>query len=105
MINKIKSFFVNVVTSDNFQRTQFDLTSIVIVILLALFFLPIEAEIGFFSILIGKIAYVSIGILYAHISRKFIFPYINFEKERRWDNNVMIILWYVVVIYCFAHGG
>ncbi len=68
-------------------------------------FISLEAKEGFLSIFIGKLAFVSAGIIHAHISRKMLFPYIDFAKERRWDNNVMIISWYIVIIFCWARGG
>jgi hypothetical protein len=48
---------------------------------------------------------VSCGILHAHISRKLLFPYIDFENDENWANNLLIILWYPVIIISWARGG
>lgn len=67
--------------------------------------LPEMAKIGLVSVFFSKLIFVSAGILHAHVSRKIIFPYISFQKEEDWSNNLMIIAWYVTIIFAWARGG
>jgi hypothetical protein len=91
------------------QRVSFDILSLLFVFLIAVFvpdmIFPEMAKIGLLSIFISKLIFVSAGIIHAHISRKLIFPYINFSKDEDWTNNLMIIAWYVVIISAWARGG
>lgn len=91
------------------QRVLFDILSLLFVFLIAVFvpdmIFPEMAKIGLLSVFISKLIFVSAGILHAHISRKLIFPYIDFSKDEDWTNNIMIIAWYVVIISAWARGG
>ena len=91
------------------QRVSFDILSLLFVFLIAVFvpdmIFPEMAKIGLLSVFISKLIFVSAGIIHAHISRKLIFPYIDFSKDEDWTNNLMIIAWYVVIISAWARGG
>ena len=63
------------------------------------------ANAGLFSLSLTKIICISAGILHAHVSRKLIFPYIDFKEETKWDNNLMIIVWYAIIIWGWVRGG
>jgi|GEM_PF-1797084 hypothetical protein len=67
--------------------------------------LPIEAKGGLLALVITKLILISSGIVHAHLSRKWVFPYIDFQAEAAWSNNLMIIAWYVVIIWGWARGG
>ena len=67
--------------------------------------LPEMAKGGLLSVFFSKLIFVSAGILHAHVSRKIIFPYIKFEREEDWSNNLMIIAWYVVIVMGWTRGG
>ena len=96
MINKLK-------------RISFDLLVFIgmIIILFAIpdYLISRDAMLGLLSLLGTKVLFISAGVVYAHISRKLLFPYIDFEKERRRDNNIMIIGYYLIIIFAFARGG
>jgi len=90
-------------------RISFDIIVLIIIGLIIFFlsddFIPIESKIGLFSIFITKFLLVSAAIVHAHITRKLLFPYINFSAEKELSNNLMIIAWYVIVIFAWSRGG
>lgn len=92
-----------------FKRVAFDIVALACIFLVALFLpdviMPEMAKIGMLSVFMTKLLFVSAGIIHAHITRKLLFPYINFSTETTVWNNVMIIVWYVVVIFSWARGG
>jgi hypothetical protein len=68
----------------------------------------INPKVAFFSVLLAKVLYVNFGILYAHISRKILFPYININgliQEKNWPAVVLMTVWYGVIIWAMARGG
>jgi len=72
------------------------------------FFIPPSARQGLLGLLITKPLFVSLGVLYAHISRQFLFPYIDISKEienHHWGSFGFMTVWYGVIIYAFAMGG
>lgn len=91
------------------KRVTLDIISLIAVFLIAFFMpnalMPELAKIGLLSIFMSKLIFVSAGVLHAHISRKLLFPYIDFSKDEEWTNNLMIIAWYVVIISAWARGG
>ena len=71
-------------------------------------FLPKEAQYGIVSLFITKTVFVVIGILVAHSSRKFAFPYMDLQKmldDHHWAGVVFLAVWYFVIIWAFAVGG
>jgi quinol-cytochrome oxidoreductase complex cytochrome b subunit len=68
-------------------------------------YFPVEARTGLVSLFIVKFILVSAAIIHAHITRKLLFPYIDFSKEKELTNNVMIIVWYVIIIFGWTRGG
>jgi hypothetical protein len=99
----LKDFFYNL------KRVSIDVGSLIIIFLIALFMpsyiFPEMAKIGLLSLFMSKFIFVSAGIVHAHISRKLLFPYIDFSDNTEWTNNLMIIAWYVTIIFCWARGG
>jgi uncharacterized membrane protein len=91
------------------KRVTLDVVALVIVFLIAFFMpdtlIPELAKVGLLSIFMSKLIFVSAGIIHAHISRKLLFPYIDFSKDEDWTNNLMIIAWYIVIIMSWARGG
>ncbi len=91
------------------KRIAMDLTALMLIVFIAVVapasLFPESATVGLLSLMASKMLFISAGIVHAHISRKLLFPYIDFRTERRWDNNVMIIAWYVVIIWGWARGG
>jgi len=94
---------------DFIKRISIDALMLLGVFLIAFFapdvILPATAKLGLISIFFSKLVFVSAGIIHAHISRKIIFPYINFALEKDWSNNLLIIAWYVTIIFAWARGG
>lgn len=91
------------------KRTWVDVL-ILIGVFLSVYFvpdiiIPEMAKMGLVSIFFSKMIFVSAGIVHAHISRKLIFPYIDFAKENSWSNNLLIIVWYAIIISSWARGG
>jgi len=91
------------------KRIGFDLVAVAS-IFIVMFLLPVSvlddaARGGLLGIVAVKFLLISMGICHAHITRKLLFHYIDFENEKDWSNNLMIIAWYVVVIWGWARGG
>ena len=93
----------------NSRRVAPDLGVLIsIIIMLAIIparLVPVEAQAGLLSLFLTKLILISAGIVHAHLSRKWVFPYIDFKEEAVWSNNLMIIAWYVVIIWGWARGG
>jgi hypothetical protein len=92
----------------NAKRISFDLFVLLFVFFLIYFVekgIAPEAKIGFISLFLSKWVFISGGIIAAHISRKMIFPYIDFNNETDPIMKIFIIVWYAVIIGSFARGG
>jgi hypothetical protein len=88
----------------NLKRTWVD-ALILVGILAAIFFLP-APETGLISLAIGKLMFVSAGIFHAHVTRKLMWPYIDFNgKDTDVWQKVMVVVWYAVIIWSWARGG
>jgi len=80
----------------------------IIILMAAVWFLPVEAKQGLMALFITKAMFVTLGVLYAHASRKFLFPYLDMEgliKEHHWGGVAFLTAYYGVVIWAFAVGG
>lgn len=92
-----------------FKRVGFDALALLVITLFMIFvptnFLPVEAKFGLVSIAITKFILVSAAIIHAHITRKLLFPYIDFSSEKELSNNLMIIAIYVIIIFGWTRGG
>ena len=88
----------------NLKRTWID-ALVLVLIIIGINFLP-PAESGIVTLALAKLLFVSAGILHAHITRKVMWPYIDFngEKTDMWQK-VMVIVWYGVVILGWTRGG
>lgn len=93
----------------NLKRVSLDVVALASVFMLAFFMpaslMPEMAKIGLLSIFMSKLIFVSAGILHAHISRKLLWPYIDFNTEKEWSNNLMTIVWYAMIILAWSRGG
>ena len=77
------------------------------------FFLPTQIsdtspQLNLLALMISKALPVSLGILTAHVSRNFLFPYMNLEqmiKDHHWGSINFLAIWYGVIIWAFATGG
>jgi len=87
------------------QRVIFDIIALFSLVALLYFSPYAEARVFLMNLFVTKMFVVSAGILHAHISRKLLFPYIHFSKEEDWSNNLMIIVWYIIIIMAWARGG
>jgi len=94
---------------ENLKRIGLDVAVLITIVLLMIFvpvdFFPVEAKAGLLSLFITKFILVSAATVHAHITRKLLFPYIDFGKEKDWSNNAMIIAWYVIIIFAWSRGG
>ncbi len=95
---------------ENLKRVSIDVFALATIILLMMIFvpndfLPVEAKSGLISLFVTKFILVSTAIIHAHITRKLLFPYINFSQEKEISNNLMIIAWYVIIIFGWTRGG
>lgn len=94
---------------ENFKRIGVDTFALITIVLLMIFvpndFLPVEAKAGLVSLFVTKFILVSAAIVHAHITRKLLFPYIDFSQEKELSNNLMVIAWYVIVIFGWTRGG
>ncbi|MCK9439438.1 hypothetical protein M0Q39_05260 [Patescibacteria group bacterium] len=93
----------------NLKRISLDIIAVISIVLLVVFIpynlFPIEAKLGLLSIFITKFILVSAAVIHAHITRKLLFPYIDFKQETNLSNNIMIITWYAMIIFAFSRGG
>jgi hypothetical protein len=58
-----------------------------------------------FQLVLSKFLLVTTGILTAHITRKFLFPSVDWTNDDNWQLTTAVIAFYLIVIYCFAMGG
>jgi hypothetical protein len=57
------------------------------------------------NVILPKVILLSLATVHAHITRKLLFPYIYFDKETSWSNNLMVIAIYVMFIFGYSRGG
>ena len=89
------------------KRIRTELT-LLLVLAIAIAFIPPEARLGLLGLFITKGMFVTMGVLYAHASRKFLFPYLEMEvliTEHHWAGVGFLTAYYGVVIWAFAVGG
>ena len=89
------------------KRIRTELT-LLLVLAIAIAFIPSEARLGLLGLFITKGMFVTMGVLYAHASRKFLFPYLDMEAliaEHHWGGVAFLTAYYGVVIWAFAVGG
>lgn len=99
---KMTEFFSNFWWS--LKRVYIDIC-VLLAIIAAIFFLP-SPETGLVSLAIAKLMFVSAGILHAHITRKVMWPYIDFSgKDTDVWQKAMVVVWYAVIIWAWARGG
>lgn len=92
---------------DKVKRSRVELITL-IVMSVCVSFLPQEARQGVFGLFITKGLFVTLGVGYAHVSRKFLFPYLDMEdliKEHHWSGMIFLTIYYGVVIWAFSMGG
>jgi hypothetical protein len=88
-------------------RIRTELT-LLVVMGISVLFIPQEARMGLLGLFITKGMFVTMGVLYAHASRKFLFPYLDMEaliREHHWGGVAFLTVYYGVVIWAFAVGG
>lgn len=81
---------------------------VILILMVAIYFIPPEAKAGLLALFITKALFVTLGVLYAHASRKFLFPYLDFvavREERKWESVMFMAAWYVVIVWAFSMGG
>ena len=88
----------------NLKRTWID-ALVLVLIIIGINFLP-PPESGVVTLALAKLLFVSAGILHAHITRKVMWPYIDFngEKTDMWQK-IMVIVWSGVIILGWTRGG
>jgi hypothetical protein len=77
------------------------------------FFLPLRIgeatpQLNLLALLISKGLPVSLGIFVAHISRSFLFPYMDLSElltKHHWSGVIFLAIWYGIIIWSFAIGG
>lgn len=87
----------------NVKRTYLD-TIALLLIIVGINYLP-PPESGIVTLALAKLLFVSAGILHAHITRKIMWPYIDFDKDTDMWKKGMVIAWYVVIILGWTRGG
>ena len=88
----------------NLKRTWLD-ALVLVLIIIGINFLP-PPESGVVTLALAKLMFVSAGILLAHVTRKVMWPYIDFNDEKQgiWGK-ALVIAWYVVIILGWTRGG
>lgn len=83
----------------------------IILILLVIgcaFLMPAEARAGLLGLFSTKTMGISLGVLIAHYTRFYLFPYLDMSKlleEHHWAGVVFLTVWYGVIIWAFSMGG
>jgi hypothetical protein len=93
---------------ENLRRVRTEIIFVILIIIFALVTLSAEARQGLSALMITKPLFATLGVLYAHVSRKFLFPYLNFKDlidQNKGASIIFMSVWYGVIIYCFALGG
>ena len=78
------------------------------VMAIAIVFIPQEARQGLLGLFITKGMFVTMGVLYAHASRKFLFPYLDMRElveKHHWGGMAFLTVYYGVIVWAFAMGG
>ncbi len=95
----------------NFKRSRVSLLLVLLVVVSA-FLLPNTTEItpreALLSLITTKTIGVSMGVLIAHYSRVFRFPYMDLEElinNGHWAGVIFLAVWYGVIIWAFSMGG
>jgi len=57
------------------------------------------------QLLVFKALLVSAGILHAHLTRKLIFPKLDWKAEKLTAGHIVSIVFYIVIVYAYAIGG
>lgn len=88
----------------NLKRTWIDILVLFLIIVGINYLPPLES--GIFTLALAKLMFVSAGILHAHVTRKVMWPYLDFndEKQSIWGK-VLIIVWYSVIVLGWTRGG
>lgn len=88
----------------NLKRTWVDALVLFLIIVGINYLPPLES--GIFTLALAKLMFVSAGILHAHVTRKVMWPYLDFndEKQSIWGK-VLIIVWYSVIVLGWTRGG
>jgi len=94
----------------NFKRISFDLigaiaSMLLVIIIVPSSYFPDEAKVAFLSLILTKFILITLGNVHFFITRKLMFKYIEFNSEKEWSNNAMIIIMYIVIVCGWARGG
>jgi hypothetical protein len=57
------------------------------------------------QLVLSKFLLVTAGVLTAHVTRKFLFPNVDWTNDSQWQLATAVIAFYLIIIYCFAMGG
>jgi hypothetical protein len=91
------------------KRISFDLLGILSIVFVFIitpnYFFSELGKAYTISLILTKFICISCGIIHFQITRKLLFPYIKFNKETDWSNNLMIIAMFVVMVWGWARGG
>lgn len=93
-----------------FEKVKRIRTELILLLVMAISiaFIPQEARMGLLGLFITKGLFVTMGVLYAHASRKFLFPYLDMEdliRLHHWGGISFLTVYYGVVVWAFAVGG
>jgi hypothetical protein len=67
-----------------------------------------SARQGILALLITVTVKTSIGASLAHLFRKWLFPFLDFQKlveDHHWGGVTFLSIWYGIFVYAFAVGG
>lgn len=57
------------------------------------------------QLVMSKLLLVTVGAIVAHVLRKSLFKYVDWDNDENWQHTLMVIAFYIIIIYCFAMGG
>ena len=92
---------------EQFKRSRISLF-LVLVVAVCIVFIPPEGRMGLLGLFTTKTMGVALGILFAHWTRLFRFPYLDLSalvESHHWSGVIFLTVWYGVIIWAFAVGG
>ena len=92
----------------NIHRSSIEIFALTFWVSATLLLLPNNAWQNLLALMVQKGLPVALGILTAHASRCFLFPYLDLSKlieEHHWAGVAFLGAWYVGIILAWSWGG
>ena len=88
-----------------FRRVAFDVAVLFLFLVLLFLITSTGTQAYGFQLILLKGLLVSAGVIHAHIVRKIMFPYIDFNRSKDPLHKAMVIGLYLAIIFAWSRGG